>query len=322
MEDEDVPVCWICNEELGNERFRACGCTGELENVHRSCLSTWLTISRNTACQICGVVYNTRVVWRPLREMTLLPRLTYQEGLELIVFIFIMTLGAAGLAAATWVWLYIVGGHDPEIDHVAAAAYYVFFVFYQLFVVFGLGAFFHMMRHVGRAYAAVNTRVEVFPYRPRPTSPECAVEEIELQEILPRGDNQDEEGPAGAAPGDQDGPADGAPVHRDSEESVDEAAGYKEAGEPTHNDGRDDNVEPTAVGCDCNNLGAERYRATYCGGYVGAQSGDGAYSVSCHNKAGPSSLVDILPQGLLGGGYGSMGVIRKRSAVSSALMFH
>nr|1VYX_A Chain A, ORF K3 [Human gammaherpesvirus 8] len=60
MEDEDVPVCWICNEELGNERFRACGCTGELENVHRSCLSTWLTISRNTACQICGVVYNTR----------------------------------------------------------------------------------------------------------------------------------------------------------------------------------------------------------------------------------------------------------------------
>nr|WPM02856.1 K5 [Human gammaherpesvirus 8] len=189
-EGVEGPICWICREEVGNEGIHPCACTGELDVVHPQCLSTWLTVSRNTACQMCRVIYRTRTQWRS--RLNLWPEMERQEIFELFLLMSVVVAGLVGVALCTWTLLVILTAPAGTFSPGAVLGFLCFFGFYQIFIVFAFGGICRVSGTVRALYAANNTRVTVLPYR-RPRRPTANEDNIELTVLVGPAGGTDEE---------------------------------------------------------------------------------------------------------------------------------
>ncbi|AGY30692.1 RF3 [Retroperitoneal fibromatosis-associated herpesvirus] len=207
MASNDPPICWICREEVGDDGIRACACTGEMEHVHAECLGRWLTVSRNSACQLCRVVYNTRMSWTPVRDMVFCPPMEVWEMFEMgLLLVGIPTLFCA-MVLTVGVVLYVVNADEALISSRDALMYYIFFVVFEIICLFGLGFILYVTRHFSRVFMAANTRVEVFPYWPAGAGGRLRgpADDIELVEIARPDPRDEQEHPGDAAGNSEEG---------------------------------------------------------------------------------------------------------------------
>nr|ABX74961.1 BHV4-IE1-like protein [Retroperitoneal fibromatosis-associated herpesvirus] len=210
MASNDPPICWICREEVGEDGIRACACTGEMEHVHAECLGRWLTVSRNSACQLCRVVYNTRMTWTPVRDMVFCPPMEVWEMFEMGLLLLGLPTLFCAMVLTIGVVLYVVNADEALISSRDAVMYYIFFVVFEIICLFGLGFILYVTRHFSRVFMAANTRVEVFPYWPTNSGnrPGGQAENIELVEIARRDPRDDGPGDLGGAAGNAGGAGD------------------------------------------------------------------------------------------------------------------
>ncbi|QDQ69219.1 E3 ubiquitin ligase MIR1 [Colobine gammaherpesvirus 1] len=167
MASNDLPICWICREEIGDDGITACACDGEMGHVHPQCLNQWLTVSRNTACQLCRVVYNTRVTINPLRNLVFCPEemdlhevcqlIFISVGLPVVLVCMMLTFG--------YLFSTIQSSNANQITQESLLSYCLFFVGFQLVCTFLLGGIIQVTRPAGRLCMAANTRVTALPYR-------------------------------------------------------------------------------------------------------------------------------------------------------------
>lgn len=64
---ESSPLCRVCRSDdpsLG-PLFHPCRCTGSIAHVHQDCLSTWLTHSKKSSCELCGHAFTFENVYKP-----------------------------------------------------------------------------------------------------------------------------------------------------------------------------------------------------------------------------------------------------------------
>ena len=71
--DSDEPFCRICHYPGGvggDTLVRPCRCSGTLGDVHRTCLESWLTITRSTTCTICNYRFKTKTSMKPFIKVS------------------------------------------------------------------------------------------------------------------------------------------------------------------------------------------------------------------------------------------------------------
>ena len=58
VSESDAAFCRICFENSPHKSLISpCDCSGTISSVHRKCVESWLTRSRRTQCELCGVKY-------------------------------------------------------------------------------------------------------------------------------------------------------------------------------------------------------------------------------------------------------------------------
>lgn len=72
--EDDAPMCRICHNTGGNQDGqetlrRVCWCKGTMGEVHKSCLERWLTAVHSDRCPICHYQFQTRRVYKPIRQV-------------------------------------------------------------------------------------------------------------------------------------------------------------------------------------------------------------------------------------------------------------
>ncbi|CAH7674119.1 hypothetical protein PPACK8108_LOCUS9019 [Phakopsora pachyrhizi] len=67
VDHDQSSVCRVCRSDdpsLG-PLFHPCRCTGSIAHVHQDCLSTWLSHSKKSSCELCGHLFSFEKVYKP-----------------------------------------------------------------------------------------------------------------------------------------------------------------------------------------------------------------------------------------------------------------
>lgn len=68
--EDGSAICRICyNDDWREELIKPCLCSGTLGGVHRSCIESWLTITKKTTCTICKFSFRTKQVYKPVGQV-------------------------------------------------------------------------------------------------------------------------------------------------------------------------------------------------------------------------------------------------------------
>ncbi|KAH9443822.1 hypothetical protein Pst134EB_026213 [Puccinia striiformis f. sp. tritici] len=114
MDIDGAPLCRVCRSDdstLG-PLFHPCRCTGSIAHVHQDCLSTWLTHSKKSTCELCGHLFSFEKVYKPgSPDRPPFTTITYQALKELIYFFLLFSrailVGICWLGIVPWtvVWV-------------------------------------------------------------------------------------------------------------------------------------------------------------------------------------------------------------------------
>ncbi|KAH9440797.1 hypothetical protein Pst134EA_032694 [Puccinia striiformis f. sp. tritici] len=109
MDIDGAPLCGVCRSDdstLG-PLFHPCRCTGSIAHVHQDCLSTWLTHSKKSTCELCGHLFSFEKVYKPgSPDRPPFTTITYQALKELIYFFLLFSrailVGICWLGIVPW----------------------------------------------------------------------------------------------------------------------------------------------------------------------------------------------------------------------------
>lgn len=105
-QDAEQPVCRVCRSDdpsLG-PLFHPCRCTGSIAHVHQDCLSTWLSHSKKSSCELCAHPFSFEKVYKSgSPDRPPIPTIIFQALKEFLRLI--LLIGRATLVAMCWLGL-------------------------------------------------------------------------------------------------------------------------------------------------------------------------------------------------------------------------
>ncbi|KAH9821775.1 hypothetical protein DFH28DRAFT_950559 [Melampsora americana] len=105
-QDAEQPVCRVCRSDdpsLG-PLFHPCRCTGSIAHVHQDCLSTWLSHSKKSSCELCAHPFSFEKVYKSgSPDRPPIPTIIFQASKEVLRLI--LLIGRATLVAMCWLGL-------------------------------------------------------------------------------------------------------------------------------------------------------------------------------------------------------------------------
>ncbi|PLW07107.1 hypothetical protein PCANC_17421 [Puccinia coronata f. sp. avenae] len=114
MDLDGAPLCRVCRSDdpsLG-PLFHPCRCTGSIAHVHQDCLSTWLSHSKKSSCELCGHLFSFEKVYKPgSPERPPFTTITFQALKEIAHFFLLLSrailVGVCWLGIVPWtvVWV-------------------------------------------------------------------------------------------------------------------------------------------------------------------------------------------------------------------------
>jgi len=114
MDLDGAPLCRVCRSDdptLG-PLFHPCRCTGSIAHVHQECLSTWLSHSKKSSCELCGHLFSFEKVYKPgSPDRPPFTTITFQALKEIAYFLLLFSrailVGVCWLGIVPWtvVWV-------------------------------------------------------------------------------------------------------------------------------------------------------------------------------------------------------------------------
>ncbi|WAQ91463.1 hypothetical protein PtA15_14A347 [Puccinia triticina] len=123
MDLDGAPLCRVCRSDdpaLG-PLFHPCRCTGSIAHVHQDCLSTWLSHSKKSSCELCGHLFSFEKVYKPgSPARPPLTTITIQALMEITRFVLLLArallVGLCWLAVVPWTVVWVSSAYWKAAD--------------------------------------------------------------------------------------------------------------------------------------------------------------------------------------------------------------
>ncbi|KAA1079685.1 hypothetical protein PGT21_020880 [Puccinia graminis f. sp. tritici] len=123
MDIDGAPLCRVCRSDdptLG-PLFHPCRCTGSIAHVHQDCLSTWLSHSKKSSCELCGHLFSFEKVYKPgSPDRPPFTTITCQALKEIALFLLLLSrailVGLCWLAIVPWTVVWVSSAYWKAAD--------------------------------------------------------------------------------------------------------------------------------------------------------------------------------------------------------------